>query len=67
MDINHDFYQAHYYVIFKDEPNIIYYYGKKKWFGDVVKFCEKCSSTYEFVTENTEPSEEACVSMLEKR
>lgn len=68
MDINHDFYHTHYYVIFKDEPNIIYYYGKKKWFGDVVQFCEKeDASTYEFVTGHTEHSEEACVSMLDNR
>ncbi|WP_436374918.1 hypothetical protein [Cytobacillus sp. BC1816] len=38
MDINLDFYQAHYYIIFKDEPNIIYYYGKKKWFGMSLSF-----------------------------
>ncbi|WP_282141508.1 DUF3139 domain-containing protein [Cytobacillus oceanisediminis] len=68
MDINHDFYHTHYYVIFKDEPNINYYYGKKKWFGDVVQFCEKeDASTYEFVTGNTEHSEEVCVSMLDNR
>lgn len=53
---------------FSDEPNIIYYYGKKKWFGDVVQFCEKeDASTYEFVTEDTEHNEEACISMLDNR
>ncbi|MBT2690210.1 DUF3139 domain-containing protein [Bacillus sp. ISL-47] len=68
MVINHDFYQTHYGVIFKDEPQLTYYYGKKKWFGEVVQFCEKDNaSTYDLTAKTTEHSEESCEYMLENR
>lgn len=41
QEINDDYYQTHYIVMFKDEPTIEYQYGVKKRGKDVVQFCEK--------------------------
>lgn len=70
MVINHDFYHTHYSVIFADEPNIIYYYGKKKFFGEVVQFCEKNDTSLhvgDYIYYETQHSESHCISLLENR
>lgn len=38
--INKDFYHGHYMVIFKDEPDMTYYYGITKKGKQVKQFCE---------------------------
>lgn len=39
--INKDVHHDHYEVVFKDEPDISYYYAVKVWSHEVVQFCEK--------------------------
>ena len=39
--INKDFYHGHYMVHFKDEPEVIYYYGVLKKGMKVRQFCER--------------------------
>lgn len=39
--INRKFYHGHYMVVFKDEPDITYYYGVTKFKHKVMQFCEK--------------------------
>jgi hypothetical protein len=69
--INKDYYQTHYVVVFKDEPNITYYYGKKKPNGEIVQFCEKdkiVEGVSEEITSNkTKHSENSCVSIYANR
>src|SRR5690625_1904867 len=36
-----DYYKANVLVSFRDDPNVYYIYGKEKFFGEVVQFCEK--------------------------
>ena len=38
---NKNFYNGHYMVIFKDEPDVIYYYGITKEEKQVKQFCER--------------------------
>jgi len=66
--INKEFYQGHYMVIFKDEPNITYYYGIKKKQKLVKQFCEKDILSADGVTdiseEKTKHSEKDCANSL---
>ncbi|MFT9846456.1 DUF3139 domain-containing protein [Aneurinibacillus sp. REN35] len=70
MSINKDYYHTHYMVIFKDEPTVTYYYGKRKLHGSLDQFCEK-DITKDGATESTtakaKHSENSCVSMLANR
>lgn len=68
--INKDYYHAHYMVIFKDEPDVTYYYGMKKREQSIDQFCEKDVLVEGVTTTNTEQtkySEETCVSMFANR
>jgi len=69
--INKDFYQGEYMVIFKDEPNLTYYYGVTKKGKEVKQFCEKDILLKDGVTDllkdKTKHSEEQCISSLENR
>ncbi|QDZ88374.1 DUF3139 domain-containing protein (plasmid) [Priestia aryabhattai] len=69
--INKDFYHGHYMVIFKDEPNMTYYYGVTKRGKEVRQFCEKDVLLKDGVTDLTEDktkhSEKKCVSSLKNR
>ena len=69
--INKDFYHGHYMVIFKDEPNMTYYYGITKKGKRVKQFCEKDNLLPNGVTDifegETKHSEEKCVKSLENR
>ncbi|WP_042348542.1 DUF3139 domain-containing protein [Bacillus massiliigorillae] len=62
-----DYYYADYRVIFKDEPNVSYYYGIKKRGKSVTQFCEKDTQVGGIyttrITEHTKHSEEKCVSL----
>lgn len=69
--INKDYYHGHYMVIFKDEPEITYYYGLSKRGKKVKQFCEKDELLPNGVTdineESTKHSEQDCVFSLENR
>ena len=69
--INKDFYHGHYMVIFKDEPDMTYYYGIHKKGEQVKQFCEKDRLASNGVTETiereTKHSEEKCVNSLDNR
>ncbi|MEG8980309.1 DUF3139 domain-containing protein [Priestia megaterium] len=69
--INKDFYHGHYMVIFKDEPNMTYYYGVTKKSKEVKQFCEKDVLLKDGVTDLTEDktkhSEKKCASSLKNR
>lgn len=62
--INNDFYQGHYMVIFKDEPEVTYYYGITKKGKTVKQFCEKdilySGGIIDTTTKNTKHSEKDC-------
>lgn len=60
---NDDFYQGQYKVVFKDEPNITYYYGVAKKGKEVKQFCEKeilQNDVTEYITTTTKHSENTC-------
>jgi len=65
---NSDFYHGHYMVIFKDEPEITYYYGITKKGKKVKQFCEKdvlsSDGITDTTTENTKHSEKDCDKLL---
>lgn len=69
--INKDFYHGHYLVIFKDEPNVAYYYGLKKRGKDVVQFCEHVRVDEQgFLRDRISGgahSDKACISSLDNR
>ncbi|MGM9923354.1 MAG: DUF3139 domain-containing protein [Bacillus sp. (in: firmicutes)] len=68
--INKSYYHDRYMVIFKDEPNVSYYYGIKKRGKLIKQFCEKDVLVKGYTTINTEQtkhSEEKCVSMYANR
>jgi hypothetical protein len=70
--INKDVYHGHYRVVFKDEPNLEYLYGKKKNGKEVVQFCEKETrigdhSYGDMTAEKTNHSEENCLGYFENR
>ena len=62
--INSDYYHGHYMVIFKDEPEVTYYYGVAKKGKAVKQFCEKDILSSDGVTDTSEKktkhSEEDC-------
>ena len=66
--INNDFYHGHYMVIFKDEPDVTYYYGITKKEKQVKQFCEKDKLSTDGVTESiedeTQHSEKNCSNSL---
>ena len=66
--INNDFYHGHYMVIFKDEPDVTYYYGFTKKEKQVRQFCEKDILSSDGITdtteENTKHSEKDCAKSL---
>ncbi|MDQ0229215.1 DUF3139 domain-containing protein [Metabacillus malikii] len=68
---NKDFYHGHYLVVFKDEPDVTYYYGITKKGKQVKQFCEKDKLLPDGVTDIFEDvtmhSEENCISSLENR
>lgn len=70
-NINKDFYHGHYMVVFKDEPDVTYYYGITKKGKQVKQFCEKDKLLPNGVTDifegETKHSEEKCVHSLENR
>lgn len=69
--INKEFYHGHYMVIFKDEPDVTYYYGITKKEKQVKQFCEKDQLFSDGVTDivngETTHSEETCVNSLDNR
>lgn len=69
--INKDFYHGHYMVVFKDEPDVTYYYGITKKGKQVKQFCEKDKLLPDGVTDifegKTKHSGEKCVNSLENR
>ena len=69
--INKDFYHGHYMVIFKDEPDVTYYYGITKKGKQINQFCEKDKSTFNGDTDSVETetkySEKKCVNSLDNR
>jgi len=69
--INKDFYHGHYMVIFKDEPDVTYYYGITKKGKQVKQFCEKDKLFADGVTESieseTKHSEDNCIHSLDNR
>jgi hypothetical protein len=69
--INRDFYHGHYMVIFKDEPNIRYYYGLTKKGKQVKQFCEKDQvledGGIELIKKKTKYSEKNCINFLDNR
>ncbi|WP_442637731.1 DUF3139 domain-containing protein [Rossellomorea marisflavi] len=70
--INRDYYQGHYYVVYKDEPEYGYYYGVQKRGKKVVQFCEKETIVSEFetgdmVTTKTKHSEKMCDGYFKNR
>ena len=71
MIVNNDFHHGHYMVIFKDEPDMTYYYGVTKKGKDVFQFCEKdyldARGTTNIVDSAGQYSDEICVSMYENR
>lgn len=57
------FYQGQYKVVFKDEPNITYYYGVEKEGKQVKQFCEKetvQNDATKYITTTTKHSEDNC-------
>lgn len=68
---NRDFYQGQYMVIFKDEPDVTYYYGITKKDKQVKQFCEKDKLLPNGVTDlfegETLHSEETCIYSLKNR
>lgn len=69
--INYDFYQGHYMVIFKDEPDVTYYYGLNKKEKIVSQFCEKDkelpNGLLDVVAGETKHSEKQCISSYDNR
>ncbi|MDO6448504.1 DUF3139 domain-containing protein [Oceanobacillus profundus] len=69
--INKDFYHGHYMVVFKDEPNITYYYGLTKKEKHVGQFCDKEILSADGVTDSfegdTKYSEKECQHSLDNR
>ncbi len=68
--INRDFYHGHYMVIFKDEPDITYYYGVTKKGKQVRPFCEKdkvSSDVANIIEGSTKHTEKKCVNMFNNR
>ena len=69
--INQDYFETEYEVIFKDEPSIQYYYGKKKYSGKIVQFCEKETKEggiyQKTIVSKTMHSESTCISKYENR
>ncbi len=55
--INKDYFLTQYMVVFKDDPDVTYYYGKNKKTGKIVQFCEKdeLSVTNDGKTKYNEP------------
>mgnify|MGYP001470669048 CR=1 FL=1 len=65
-ETNDDYYKAHVFVSFKSNPGVYYIYGKEKYFGDIVQFCEKeivLARGNELVREVMDYSEDSCVAM----
>jgi len=66
--INREFYHGHYMVIFKDEPDVTYYYGITKKGKRIQQFCEKDKLSSDGVTETiedaTKHSEKNCANSL---
>ena len=62
---NGDYYYETYRVIFKDDPDLSYYYGIKKRGKSVDQYCEKETlenNIYTIgITEKTKHSEEKCI------
>ncbi len=68
--INGDFYHGHYMVIFKDEPDITYYYGGTNKGKQVEQFCEKdkvSSDVTKIVEHQTQHTEKGCIGMFDNR
>lgn len=69
--VNKDYLHGHYEVVFKDEPNLIYFYGVKKWSHDVHQFCEKDEvlpgGAIDINQKKTKHTENDCVSYLDNR
>lgn len=68
--INRDFHHGHYMIIFKDEPDITYYYGLTKKGKQVKQFCEKdkeSSDGTNIIENRTKHSEKKCVRMFDHR
>lgn len=69
--INKDFYQGHYMVVFKDEPDVTYYYGITKKGKQVKQFCEKDKLLPDGITDiiegETKHSEGNCINSLSNR
>ncbi|MDR7071059.1 DUF3139 domain-containing protein [Fictibacillus barbaricus] len=69
--INRNFYHGHYMVVFKDEPDLSYYYGVTKKGNHVKQFCEKEKQLPDFSTETVESrtihSENKCVKSQDNR
>jgi len=64
--LNRKVYHGHYLVVFKDEPELQYFYGVTKFKKDVVQFCEKSGKNNESVTEKTHHSESECIDQFDK-
>lgn len=65
-DTHQDYYKAHVFVSFVDDPDVYYIYGKEKYFGDIVQYCEKevvLPKGNELVLEAMSYDEDGCVSM----
>ena len=69
--INKDFYHGHYMVVFRDEPDVMYYYGLTKKDKQVKQFCEKDkllpNGVIDIFEGETKHSEEKCVNSLENQ
>lgn len=63
-NLNKEYYTGHHMVIFKDEPNVTYYYGVKKRGKETAQFCERELNVNGFrklLTRATKHSEANCV------
>ncbi|RSD26889.1 DUF3139 domain-containing protein [Mesobacillus subterraneus] len=66
--INSDVFHGHYKVIFKDEPDLVYYYGIVKKDRSVKQFCEKEMPVEKsLLSSYTKHSEKSCIQSLENR
>lgn len=62
--VNKKIYHGHYLVVFKDEPDLEYFYGVTKLKKRVVQFCEKSKNRSNYITEKTLHSESECITQF---
>ncbi|MBR7554771.1 hypothetical protein ACFFJI_04465 [Allobacillus sp. GCM10007491] len=65
-ETDENYYKAHVFVSFVDDPDTYYIYGREKYFGDIVQYCEKeviFPKGHQLVREAMSYNERGCISL----